>query len=524
MMKMLVQESEGKRIPLNLIYDYPVRWSKFSVLRDFMQNFYDAVGRQEWHSRFTYEVKDDTLIFRAVDVGFSYDWLVYIGASTKRKESGNYAGYFGEGFKIAALCAMRDYGWQIEIAAKDWKLRVIKDGLKVDHQWLPSLSYLVWENGKIHKDNLLHIHPFLQEDIPILKAVYLSFYFEENILFGEKIWSSPQAAIFFRSKYPKPDNYPSTYASTGEGIIFTSYQAMGSCSYPLIFCLHNYRQNDRERSGLYKIQVIDVIKRIAALMTPKASALVLEIIKDQWNTYPRSAYDFESWHPIVQCLTQNIARSEEHKTRWFQTHPELVVASQVKKNDIVSVNRRRQALAWIRNAGIKYRLVQAGFKVLGHPVLEDICDKHGGFSIAQEPTNIEADRIHLLESLTADLYKDLFGSISLPPCKVIENKRSVWRGMASCIPLKKPFVTPYGLKIRYRLPYIAMQRDILFNHRMGEALSVYLHEMAHMFGGDKSSAFSNALTIMIGILSDKSDQLAGFQIMWEASLPQKHKI
>jgi len=95
--------NEPEIIPLNLILDYPVRWSKYKVLRDFIQNFYDSIGYLRWHSDFSYEVTNRQLIFRALNVDFSYDWLIHIGASTKRDNSGKYAGYFGEGFKTCFL-------------------------------------------------------------------------------------------------------------------------------------------------------------------------------------------------------------------------------------------------------------------------------------------------------------------------------------------------------------------------------------------------------------------------------------
>lgn len=36
--------NEPEILSLNLILDYPVRWSKYKVLRDFIQNFYDALN------------------------------------------------------------------------------------------------------------------------------------------------------------------------------------------------------------------------------------------------------------------------------------------------------------------------------------------------------------------------------------------------------------------------------------------------------------------------------------------------
>jgi hypothetical protein len=123
----------GKRtIPLNLVYDYPVRWSKYKVLRDFVQNFYDSIGYREWSSRFKYSYKQGKLSMTALDVSFSYEWLVPIGASTKRDGSNAYAGYFGEGFKIAALNALREYNWDVCAGSSDWQITVIKAAMTVD--------------------------------------------------------------------------------------------------------------------------------------------------------------------------------------------------------------------------------------------------------------------------------------------------------------------------------------------------------------------------------------------------------
>jgi len=85
--------AQSETISLNLILDYPVKWSKYKVLRDFIQNFYDAVGYQNWHRDFNYQVEGQTLQLTARNIGFSYDWLIHIGASTKRENEGAFAGY-----------------------------------------------------------------------------------------------------------------------------------------------------------------------------------------------------------------------------------------------------------------------------------------------------------------------------------------------------------------------------------------------------------------------------------------------
>ena len=65
------QGTEATRVSLNLLYDYPVRWSKYKVLRDLFQNFYDAVGAGQWHKRFSHRLDGDMLVMKAADTGFS---------------------------------------------------------------------------------------------------------------------------------------------------------------------------------------------------------------------------------------------------------------------------------------------------------------------------------------------------------------------------------------------------------------------------------------------------------------------
>lgn len=501
-------------INLNLIYDYPVRWSKYKVLRDFVQNFYDAVKYHEWHERFSYQREGDELVFKAKDVGFSYDWLLHIGASTKRDEPGEYAGYFGEGFKIASLCALRDYGWQIEMASKEWELVVVTSQLEVDGRFLTSLAYRVWKKEQASPDTVLRIRPFLAKDDEILQSVLLSFFYPQNPLFGEKIWDSNGAAVFYRSTHPKPRYYPSTHDYGGKGIIFAGYQALGSFDYPLIFCLHGYRFNDRERNTFFKMDVVKIIRRAVEQLPPKSAADVLEIFKRKWYAYPKKRYDFETWYSIIRTLAFRVARSHEQKERWKQTYPNLLVARRVKRNDIPNYNKRKQALAWLRSSTTKYRLVQDGFSALGYPSLEEMCQKDDGFTVTRDPNEQEAKMIELLELLTKIILADLFQDVELPECKIVKHESAVWTGMATCIPLKKPIKVPSGMKIRYRLSHIAIKSSLLTQEHFGAALSTYLHEIAHMFGSDSSASFSKALTEILDIALSNTQIIEAFREKW----------
>ncbi len=64
---------EETLISLNLVYSYPVRWGKLKVLRDLIQNFYDAVGRKHWATCFEASIHEGVLHMTGKRVSFSYE-------------------------------------------------------------------------------------------------------------------------------------------------------------------------------------------------------------------------------------------------------------------------------------------------------------------------------------------------------------------------------------------------------------------------------------------------------------------
>lgn len=516
----LVPNLNAELIPLNLIMDYPVKWSKYKVLRDFMQNFYDAVGHDQWHKKFSCTIENDRLMFQTEGTGFSYEWLLHIGASTKRNQEESFAGYFGEGFKIAALCAIRDFKWQVEMASRDWELEVTTANLSADNRNLVSLAYRVRKLPTLRNNTLLRISSFEPHDAAILECARYSFYYKQNPLFGDPIWEGAHAAVFHRSSAPKPDSFPSTFQQSGEGIVFAGFQALGSFRFPLIFALHGFRLDDRDRSTFYMMDVIKVVKQVAAGVSPEAAAALLEVLRSQWNASPREKYDFESWYGIIRKLVFILSRSSECSHHFIEKYPDLLVTEKMNRSDVLHLNRRRQALSWLNRTDHHYRLVQDGFLTLGFPTLEEKCSQHGGFAAVRSPTTDERYRIALMEEAAYQLFPDLFEHTSLPPCKVIETEDAAWAGMANCVPVRHPESNRIGLKIRYHLPYIALKERLFRPTCFGAAFSTYLHERAHQFGGDRSVSFGFALTLILQGLIDNSAAIAAVEQKWITSFPK----
>jgi hypothetical protein len=54
-------------VNLNIVYSYPVHWSSLKIFRDFIQNFYDAIGYKKFSDEFSYEYCDETLVMKSND-------------------------------------------------------------------------------------------------------------------------------------------------------------------------------------------------------------------------------------------------------------------------------------------------------------------------------------------------------------------------------------------------------------------------------------------------------------------------
>jgi hypothetical protein len=295
------------------------------------------------------------LTLTARDVGFSYEWLVHIGASTKRDNGGVHVGYFGEGFKMAVLCISNFH----------------------DHE--------------------------------VFQSVLLGFCYPENPLLGEEIWRSEKGVAYKRSRLRKPPEYPETSRFEGPGIIFASFQARGSIPVPLIFCLHNYRDNDRDRDVFYRMDAMSLISIVVTHMTAPAAA--------------------------------------------------------------------------------------------------------GGFTDPRPPRGDEIVRLEFLGRCVGALIPEL-GERGLPDVRVFDDCATAFWGLAACKPAPRPFERLLGFPVRYVLSEISVNATLLRSGDFAEILSTCLHEVAHMFGRDESSAFSRVLTFLIEVTIRERETIARFQEEW----------
>jgi hypothetical protein len=507
-------------VNLNLVWDYPVFWSKYKVLRDLVQNFYDAVGPAAWNRRFHVRIEGDSLHLRADETGFSYEWLLHIGASTKRARPSEFAGHFGEGFKIAALCAARDFHWTIELASRGWGLRVGHGDAQIEGNSIRTLAYRVWDGLPERSYTELCLWPFEASDGDVLQAALVSFFYGENPLFGEKLWADATAAVYLRNEVSRPPDVPKTYEHEGPGIVFVGRQALGSVRYPVVLALHEFHQIDRERNALYGSQVVDVWRSVASRMDADAAIALLALLRREWYARPRKKYDFACYRGVVSVLVERISRDPSVAARFRKEHPHLLVAGRVRAGDIAARNRRTQALAWLHSLRVRHRLVQEGFLRLGYSTIEAACEADDGFTVVREPTDAERIAVELLREVTTRCFAALFDVEDLPPTRILRDGAGVWMGMAVCVPVRSK---GRGSR-RFDLPYVALKRYLLAPGCGSQALSTYLHELGHMYGPDASARFSHLLTDIARETIRHAGEMKRFLEQWDVictALPER---
>ena len=497
---------------VNIVMTYPVHWTKYQVLRDFTQNFYDAVDHNLWRQSFNYEFTDNSLSMWIKNETFNYEWLMHIGASTKTNNSNGYAGFFGEGFKIASLCAFRDYGWKVQMMSDDWHIDVAEIEESIDHTPVRMLAYEVSTVEKKNETKLI-LNNISEYDYELFRTILDSFFCPDNPIMGKMLWNDKEGAVFLRSKNPINTALPVTSDYGRKGAVFCGYQMLGTNPFDLVVCLHKYKKEDRERRSLYAFNVIDIFEEIVQYVNPQCAMIMLEKMRRYWNTYPRKNIDIHSWSATVNALIRKVAYSPEAKNIFINKYKNILCLRKVES--ISEKNRRWQARAWLTQQEKKYILAKDTFKVLGYPTIEEECDRHGGFVVDDEADELQKLCFMVLEDTCKDVFAGFFEFHTIPERKIITNSRAAYHGMVVAYKKKKQLLNVKGIWIRYDIGKLYLKSEIFRADGYYDGLSTYVHEMCHTFGGDSSASFSQALTFSTELLMENHEKVIRGKYKWD---------
>ena len=180
-------------------------------------------------------------------------------------------------------------------------------------------------------------------------------------------------------------------------------------------------------------------------------------------------------------------------------------------------NQRSLAYTWVRQQTTSYLLVQVSFELLGYPSLEEECEKYGGFILDDNPNELENKCVDIIETLIKEIYGKFFqiNDKNMPERKIISNNSASYHGMAVLQKRKGKNINCHGLNLKNTVCQVYLKKTVFRSGGFYDALSTYIHELCHSFGGDSSQSFSLALTYSIEILMENHAVLENYKNKWD---------
>lgn len=499
------------RITTNIVMSYPVRWTEYGIASNYVQNFVDALGPERFGGEFRCSLEEKSIVLSA-GVDFAVEWLYYLGASTKREKQSENAGGFGEGFKIAALCSLRDFQLEVRMQSRDWDLSVTTAPGNIAGKEVSLLAYEV--NPRPYEKNA--VLTLTGKEPKVLKELYerilmvkQDFFYQGNPTLGRCLYGGYHMAVY----------QSAAMGGKGKpyGRLFARRQVRADfLGPPLIFRHDTYDrdEDDRDRKDFHFSDTRQCVQQILSVLPAANAYEILLCIQDFWYIPRARGFHNDDWSFLLTGLLERIGSSGECRERFLREFPSCLALP----GKSWSAFERKQAMEWYQVKAVKKirRLVHQSFHAfLGVEDVCELCRENGGLAAERDPVGTELRQIEILEEAAEVFLKGIMCLSLFPPVKVITAKNSILNGCAYEWKVKgEKTVNDYGLSVTARAAFICL-REKLFQGSFYEAFPVFAHEILHQFGGDSSAPFREALRLMNRSLYLQGEKCADFARRWE---------
>lgn len=384
----------------------------------------------------------------------STSYVKYIGGTTKA--AGGFAGQFGEGFKICALVALRDFHLRVFAGAGDWRIEPMFVPVSLGEE----LVYKFWKDAD-HPGTFLELHGCNAKLLDLFAAGKQFFHCSGNANLGERLFSDGVAHIY-RSK-----------CSPGE--VYYCKQLRGDVGYvPFTVCmdapLDNIRR-DRDRRRLAPKQIRIVVGEVAERVPFDVGIAIVNDLQSCW----------EHGGHFLDAFVGGLysAHHKRFKDKWPASFPATWVARE-------QAHHLRYANEHARRVGLK--LATSALASIGMRPARELADSDVRAIDEAEITAVDRARVDLLIDGARHLYP------SERPLPRLVHMRALGE---------------------YRRGEILLEFDLL-RGGFAEALATYVHELCHAAGKDGDARFSDELTQSLGLAIHLGDRMSELKNCWAA--------
>ncbi len=450
-----------------------VEWNPMEIVRDFLQNFYDANPIED----IKIIIKDRRVIISA-PAEFDYKSLIYLGSDKSTSDIGQY----GEGFKAATLNAMRNYGCEVQVKIKDMSLEFFFEKEKIGETEKKIIKCKKSNTSKIIGSKLI-LKNCSKEIIDEFKFGLNYFYYDENPLFGKFLTQHYNSDIII---------YESNLKNVG--YVFYKKLLRAKLDVPfVIVCNRAYKsiddkiRHDRDRKA-FDDKVLDSLLKY--VFKQVSIDTLVEFLKPWWQKGHKMLRIIASGHKWRRL---SIKFPDNYYARQSKAHHMNFSALKEIENLEREFNEKKyfQCPGYMHNLGMKNALSVIQERN------EKIKKKHE-IMYTRTPTELEHQALNFLgefvyniDPLLSNKFK--FANYTIGDSEEIIGELRIGR--------KYDSADFYLSQNFFLLPF-------------SSALSILLHEWGHIYGYDGSRQFSDALTCIIAEIIKQRNKVDYIEKMW----------
>lgn len=464
-----------------------VDWDEEFIARDLMQNFFDA--NRDRLGEVRVDVAGGDVSVTAPE-SCSLDRLFYLGSEKGEDDVGQY----GEGFKVAATCLLRDHAvTPIVVSGRDVVLLRLADHT-VDNSALRPLEYDFYRSDRETPGTRLILRGCPPKLARAMRVGLDHFFHERNPLLGDLLWSS-NANLFriYRSADP-----------SGCGQVFYRKLLRGRIEdIPVVLVLdkpyasiEKLISKDRDRNA-FGDKLLNVFYRNflrgMSSWDGKGHAVILELAKPLWTR----------GHALLSTMADMRPRIYGESERLFGDR--YFCRSTRLDDPAASLECEAMERRWIEEGRVMLPAYFTHFGVdsaasqvseLRRKAAEESRNR-----ARRSPTPAEAASLDVLSRITRKLAPEVMAVLG--------------RGnLAYTVAATEAILGEFRRARGYWSREVFLAEDV-FVADFPRAVAVFLHEHAHIFGHDGERGFTDALTELLETVIRLRGALDQYEADWD---------